>query len=65
MLNFLKNISPTELLIIAFILIVFFGSRIVTRLAKTGGETLRELKNVKKTFTEAAESGNKSKKEVS
>ncbi len=55
MLDFIKNIGPTEILVIALILIVLFGSRIVTRLARTGGETVKEIKKVKKTFNEALE----------
>ncbi len=59
MLNFIKNISPTELIIIALILVVFFGSKIVTNLGKTGGETLKAMKKVKKSFTEAVEDDKK------
>lgn len=69
MLGFLKNIGPTEIIIVVLILLVFFGSRIVTRLARTGGETVKEIKKAKKTFTEAIEDDddtpNKSKKKVS
>lgn len=53
MLNFIKNISPIELAVIALILIVFFGPKIATRLGRTSGETLREAKKIKKSFTEA------------
>ncbi len=52
-LNFIKNIGPTEMIIIALILVLFFGSKVVTRLARTSGETLKEIKQVKKTFTDA------------
>ena len=55
MFNFIKNIGPTELLIIALIVVVFFGSKIATRLGKTSGETLREIRKIKKNFTEALE----------
>jgi len=55
MLNFIKNISPTELAIVALILIVLFGTKIVTGIGRTGGETLKEIKKIKKTFTEAIE----------
>ena len=56
MLNFIKNISQTELIIIiVLILLFFFGSKVVRGLAKTGGETVKEIKKVKKTFTEAVE----------
>ncbi len=53
MFNFLNNIGSTEWIVIALLLILFFGSRLVTQLGKTSGETLKEIKNIKKTFTEA------------
>ncbi|QQG47680.1 MAG: twin-arginine translocase TatA/TatE family subunit [Candidatus Woesebacteria bacterium] len=63
MLDFIKNISPTELVIIALILIVFFGSKVVINLSKGAGETFREIKKIKKNFTEAIEDdGDKSSK---
>lgn len=49
----MKNISPTELAIIAGILIILFGSKAVTKLGRTGGETFKEIKKIKKSFTEA------------
>lgn len=52
MFQFLKNIGPMEWALIAFILIVLFGSKIVKALGRTSGETLRELKNIKKSFNE-------------
>ena len=55
MFDFIKNISPTEVAIIALILIVIFGSKVVTGLGRTGGETLREIKKIKKGFTEGLE----------
>jgi Sec-independent protein translocase protein TatA len=54
MLNFIKNISPVELTVIILILVLIFGSRIVTSLGRTSGETLKEIKKIKKTFNEAA-----------
>ena len=59
MLDFIKNIGPTELIIIALILIVFFGGRAITSLAKRSGETVKEIKNVKKEFTRALEDDDK------
>ena len=53
MFDFIKNIGPTELIIIVLILIVFFGGRAITRLARTSGETVKELKKAKKEFTAA------------
>ncbi len=55
MLGFLKNIGPIEWLIVAFILVVLFGGKIVKMLGKTSGETVKEVKKIKKTFTEALE----------
>ncbi len=67
MLDFLKNISPTEITILAVILIVLFGSKVFISLGKTGGETLKEIKKIKKSFTEAVEDdeSTKNKEEVS
>ncbi len=53
MLDFLRNISPTEFAIIAAIIILIFGSRIAIKMGKTSGETLREMKNIKKNVSEA------------
>lgn len=65
MLNFLKNISPTEVTILIVIFILLFGAKAFVSLGKTGGETLREIKKIKKNFTEAIEDDEPSKKEVS
>jgi len=65
MLNFIKNIGPTEIIIIALVLILFFGSKVVTGLAKTSGQTLKEIKKAKKTFTEAVEDEPQDKKRAS
>jgi len=54
MFDFIKNISPTELVIIVLILVVLFGGKAIAgRLAKTSGETVKEIKNIKKEFTKA------------
>ncbi len=55
MLNFLKNISSTELIILAVIFIVLFGSRAFIALGRTGGQTLKEIKKLKKTVTDPVE----------
>jgi len=55
MLDFIKNISSTELLIIGAVLLIFFGSRVVTNMAKGAGETLKEVKKIKRSFNEALE----------
>ena len=53
MFNFLNNIGPTELIILVIILIVFFGGKAITSLAKTSGETVKEIKKIKREFTSA------------
>lgn len=53
--NFIKNIGTTEIIIIALILILLFGAKIVSRMARTGGETVREMKKIKKDFNDAVE----------
>lgn len=66
MLNFLKNLSAVEIAVIALILIVFFGSKAITKLARISGQTLKEVKGIKKNFTDGVESKPKNdKKEVS
>ena len=55
MFNFRQNIGPTELIIIVLILLVFFGGKLITSLARTSGETVKEVKNIKKEFTKAIE----------
>mgnify|MGYP001579349939 CR=1 FL=1 len=58
MFNFIKNISPLELGAIGLILVALFGVKFVTNLGRTGGETFREIKKIKKTFKEAVEDDN-------
>lgn len=63
MFEFIKNISPIELGIIVLIVTIFFGSKLIIGLARTSGETVKEIKKIKKTFTEAVEGeGSKSAK---
>lgn len=62
MFNFINNIGPTELIILVLILIVFFGGRIIMRLAKTSGEIVREIKKIKKGFMHTIEDGDKPNK---
>ena len=53
MFDFIKNIGPTELALIIIILIVFFGGKLIKNLARTSGETVKEIKKIKKEFTKA------------
>jgi Sec-independent protein translocase protein TatA len=59
MFNFLKNISPTELIILASILVVVFGRKAFVSLGRTGGETFKEIKKIKKNLTEVFDSDKK------
>jgi Sec-independent protein translocase protein TatA len=51
MLNFIKNISSPELIVIVLILVMIFGRKTVIALGRTSGEVLKELKNIKKGIT--------------
>ena len=67
MLNFIKNIGPAEWLVLALIILILFGRRFLVGIGKASGDTLRELKHVKKDFTDAVEGVDgvkKDKKEV-
>ena len=64
MLDFIKNISPTELIILAIIVITLFGSKAFIALGKTAGQSVKEIKNIKTSITDPVEE-KKSKKEVS
>lgn len=59
MFDFIKNISSTELIILVVILVLLFGAKVAVGLGRTSGETVRELKKIKKTFTEAIDDDNK------
>lgn len=59
MLDFTKNISPTELIIIALILLLLFGRKVLVGIARSAGETLKEVKKVKSGLSEAIEEVNK------
>jgi sec-independent protein translocase protein TatA len=50
---FLNNIGSTELIIIGVILLVLFGGKKLSELARGLGESGRELKNIKKEMTNA------------
>lgn len=63
MFNFIKNIGPTELIVVAVVILFFFGAKIATRIGKAGGETYKEIKKVKKSFTDAV--GDESSEKVS
>lgn len=60
MLDFLKNIGPTELIVLAVILLLIFGAKAITGIARTGGQTVKEIKKIKKEFTNAINEDDKS-----
>ena len=51
--SFLRNISTTEILILAAILLLLFGRKAFISIAKTAGESLKEIKNIKKNVSKA------------
>lgn len=53
MLNFFKTISTTEIVLIVLILVVLFGAKAIVKLGKTSGETVKEVKKIKKEFTKS------------
>jgi len=64
MLEFIRNLGPGELIIIGVILVIFFGAKKIASLGKTAGETTKELKKVKKEFTQTVEELRKDEEEV-
>jgi Sec-independent protein translocase protein TatA len=63
MLNFIKNIGPAEIVLILIILVAVFGRKVLISLGRTTGESVKEIKNIKKTFTESLEDRNKEENE--
>jgi len=55
MFNFIRNIGPTELIIIGVILAIFFGSKKIAGLGKSAGEATREFKKIKKEMSRAVD----------
>jgi len=64
MLGFLEGLSSTEIIVIVLIIVVLLGPKIATRLSRIAGETVKEVKNIKKNFDVDEENSSK-KKEVS
>jgi len=54
MLNWIKNIGLPELIIIAIVIIIFFGARKTRELSRGLGESVKEAKKVKKELQETA-----------
>ncbi|MDP2585476.1 MAG: twin-arginine translocase TatA/TatE family subunit [Candidatus Levybacteria bacterium] len=63
---FLNNIGSTELIIIGVILLILFGGKKLSELARGIGQSGKELRNVKKEMTNAFnDTEDESKKESS
>jgi len=62
MFNFLKNLSPTELGILIAIIVILFGGKAIMSIARTAGESFREIKKINKNFKEAISDDDKDKK---
>ena len=60
MFSFIKNITPVELGVIALIVIILFGSKIVIGMARAGGDTVKQIKKIKENITQAVEGEPKS-----
>lgn len=50
---FFNNIGSTELIIIGVVLLILFGGKKLSELARGIGQSGRELKNIKKEMTSA------------
>lgn len=59
MLDFIKNVGPTELIVVALILLLLFGRKVLVGIARSAGETLREVKKIKTGFTDVIEDAQK------
>ncbi|MFH0937467.1 MAG: twin-arginine translocase TatA/TatE family subunit [Candidatus Daviesbacteria bacterium] len=55
MFDFIKNISPTEIIILVLILIVLFGAKAIVTLGRTSGKAVKEIKKIKRRFNETIE----------
>lgn len=62
MFDFIKNISPTELIILVLILVLLFGAKALAGLGKTSGKAVKEINKIKKDFTESLEDDDKPSK---
>jgi Sec-independent protein translocase protein TatA len=61
MFSFLKNIGPTETILIILIIVVLFGGKFAIKLGRLGGESYKEIKKIKKGLTETTEKSESSK----
>ena len=62
-MNIVRNLGFKEILIIVLLLIVLFGSKRISALARNAGKSSKELKKTKKEYDEAVQEINKPEKE--
>jgi len=55
----LEGIGLTEIIIIVLVLIVFFGSKRISELARQAGQATKELKKIKKEYKETLQELNR------
>lgn len=58
-MNLIRNLGFKEILIIVLLLIVLFGSKRISALARNAGKSSKELKKTKKEYDEAVQEINK------
>ena len=58
-MNIIRNLGFKEILIIVLLLIVFFGSKRISALARQAGKSTKEIKKTKKEYDEAVSELNK------
>ena len=63
MFSFLKNIGPTEAILIVLIFVVLFGGKFAIKLGRLGGESFREIKKIKKGLTGITDEKSESRKD--
>lgn len=51
MFDFIRNIGPTELIVVAIVVFLLFGSKTLINLSRKLGQTSREIKKVKEELT--------------
>jgi len=63
MFDFIKNLGLPEVIIILLIFVVLFGSKKITKVAKTAGETKKEIDKAKKEYHDVVEESKEEKPE--
>lgn len=48
MFDFFKNVGPTELIVVAIVVFLLFGSKVLVNLSRKLGKSTKELREIKK-----------------